>query len=136
MSKKITPYSEYVLEGNWFIIQRTKYGRGSESKKTKKEIGRFNVMKSRAIRELWSRFGKELSICELRTIVNGIKFYCETELGKKMPKITRNTNRNFVLLVKYVEQNSDIIFPILDHCYFADENDNIIDRSEEIIFKN
>lgn len=91
------------------------YGKGYEANAIKKELGDFNLFESDAYKRIISQFGKSIRFNELLGIVNSINTYLIIKQRISLPNITRNEKRSFPLLIKYIERNSELIYPYLQY---------------------
>ena len=91
------------------------YGQGNEAKMIREELGNFDVYESEAYKRIIKQFGRSIRFSELLGIINTIKIYLENKTNKVLPPIKRNEKRSFPLLIKYIQQNNELIFPYLQY---------------------
>ena len=91
------------------------YGQGNEAKIIREELGNFDVYESEAYKRIIKQFGRSIRFSELLGIINTIKIYLENKTNKVLPPIKRNEKRSFPLLIKYIQQNNELIFPYLQY---------------------
>lgn len=95
--------------------KKEKYGNGYEAKVIKEKLGDFNLFKSDAYQKITKQFDRSIRFSELLGIINSIEIYLKVKFNICIPKITRNEKRSFPLLIKYVENNSEYIYPYLQY---------------------
>lgn len=104
------------------IAKRTPYGKGTEAKSVKDELGGFMYERSAVYISLVKHFGPSIRLRELRGIVLAIKDVLEKQYGCTLPPVSRNTKRIFSLLVKYMHDNYVYFMPMLDKVSLCDAN--------------
>ena len=104
-----------INETNRKKTRKEIYGKGIEARTIKEELGEFDVFNSRAYKEVSQRFGRSIRLSELLGILNSIQIYLQMKQNNPLPQISRNEKRSFPLLIKYIERNSDLIFPLLQY---------------------
>ncbi len=95
----------------------------AEAQNVKNRLGSFDFRKSVAHKRLQQNFGRDLSMKELIDIINALSAYLNTK-GIVLPKLDRFEKRSYPLLIKYIEDNSNVIFPHLPNIKLCDENYN------------
>jgi hypothetical protein len=98
------------------------YGSGFEAIAVRDEIDRFKYSNSAAYFAVKQQFGTTLRFTELKGLVYAAVLYIEKKQGIQLPKMSRNTKRNFPLLIKYVQTHYQLIIPVLPKLSLYDED--------------
>lgn len=102
------------------------YGKGNEAKVIRDEIGDFNINESIAYKTIIKYFGRSVRLSEVLGILNSIQIYLQIKTKTTLPLISRNEKRSFQLLMKYIERNSELIFPFFQYISLCDSSFQII----------
>ena len=114
-TNKIKNINVEIQEKNQKKNKKEIYGQGNEAKMIREELGNFDVYESEAYKRIIKQFGRSIRFSELLGIINTIKIYLENKTNKVLPPIKRNEKRSFLLLIKYIQQNNELIFPYLQY---------------------
>lgn len=98
------------------------YGKGHEAKAIKDELGDFNMFETESYKTIIKQFGKSIRYNELLGIINSINIYIQLKKNCCLPKVTRNEKRSFPLLIKYIENNRELIIPYLQYIYLCNSS--------------
>lgn len=98
------------------------YGKGAEAKAIKEELGDFDAFNSMAYREIIKHFGIDIRHNEVLGILNSINIYLQMKKNTALPIISRNEKRSLLLLIKYIEKNSELILPYFQYINLCDDN--------------
>lgn len=98
---------------------RTKRGEGEESQKVKKRIANFDVENCRAIKLLKEAYGKGIVHQEVKSLAHVI---CDVS----NLKLDRDEKRDSKLLIKWFDDNIEVIEPLIKNLSLLDENNQAI----------
>lgn len=97
------------------------YGKGAEAAAIKQELDGFDAFNSMAYKKVIYHFGKDIRLNELLGITNVIITLLNSRrIG--IPPLSRNEKRSLPLLIKYIDRNSELIFPYLPYISLCDDN--------------
>lgn len=97
------------------------YGTETEAKLIKKDLGGFDVYHSRAFNAVRNTFGRSVRLNELLGIINSIDAYMQRKGLSGLPRLTRNEKRSFAFLIKYIENNYELIVPYFQYITLCDQ---------------
>lgn len=103
------------------INLKKRYGTGIEANLIKKDLGGFDVYHSRAFNAVRNTFGRSVRLNELLGIINSIDVYMQRKGLSGLPRLTRNEKRSFALLIKYIENNYELIVPYFQYITLCDQ---------------
>jgi hypothetical protein len=101
------------METSAWETKPSRYGFGQEARAVHEEIGDFDWHNSLAYCAIKRYFGETLRLKELKGLIYAAALYLKEKQGKRLPDLSRNTKRNFPLLIKYVQANYEFIVPVL-----------------------
>lgn len=87
------------------------YGKGPEANNIKEKLGNFDAYHSRAYETVINNFGRSVRLNELLGIIASIRQYAFIKNHQGIQAPNRDEKRSFLLLIKYIETNYDLIVP-------------------------
>ena len=100
---------------------RSEYGHGYEANAVRHELCGFRYRESPAYAAVLEYFGPDIRLRELKGMIYTAKKHILTKLGVGLPALSRNAKRSFPLLIKYIQDNYDILVPLFPKVWLYDE---------------